>query len=78
MSPAIIALWWLTGTGEGVLIRRAIRWGNCPNFFYDLGCSVAFNLDGGRSSEMAFMGQLYSQPPESRRSTTEILYIGEE
>lgn len=46
-------------------------------FFYDKGCKVAFNLDGGQSSEMAFMGNVVNQPYNGGRSTTDILYIGE-
>jgi exopolysaccharide biosynthesis protein len=44
--------------------------------FYSLGCTVAFNLDGGQSSEMAFMGKMINQPYNGGRSTTDILYIG--
>jgi len=44
-------------------------------FFYDAGCKVAFNLDGGQSSEMVFMGNLVNQPYDGGRSTTDILYI---
>ncbi len=45
---------------------------------YDLGCKAAFNLDGGQSSEMAFMGKLVNQPYNGGRSTTDIIYAGEE
>ncbi len=45
---------------------------------YDLGCKVAFNLDGGQSSEMAFMGGLVNQPYNGGRSTTDIIYVAEE
>lgn len=46
-------------------------------FFYDKGCKVAFNLDGGQSSEMAFMGNVVNQPYNGGRSTTDILYIAD-
>ena len=45
---------------------------------YDLGCKVAFNLDGGQSSEMAFMGNIINQPYNGGRSTTDILYVAEQ
>lgn len=45
--------------------------------FYDLGCKVAFNLDGGQSSEMVFMGNVVNQPYNGGRSTTDILYIAD-
>lgn len=44
--------------------------------FADLGCTVAYNLDGGQSSEIVFMGEMLNQQ-SSRRSTPDILYIGE-
>lgn len=44
---------------------------------YDLGCTVAYNLDGGKSSEMIFMGEMVNQQ-KGRRSVTDILYIGDE
>ncbi|MDD3212353.1 MAG: phosphodiester glycosidase family protein [Eubacteriales bacterium] len=45
--------------------------------FYDLGCKAAFNLDGGQSSEMVFMGNVANQPYNGGRSTTDILYIAD-
>jgi len=45
--------------------------------FYDLGCKAAFNLDGGQSSEMVFMGNVVNQPYNGGRSTTDILYIAD-
>ncbi|MDD4311537.1 MAG: phosphodiester glycosidase family protein [Eubacteriales bacterium] len=44
-------------------------------FFYDSGCKVAFNLDGGQSSEMVFMGTVINKPYDGGRSTNDILYI---
>lgn len=46
-------------------------------FFYDKGCKVAFNLDGGQSSEMVFMGNVINQPYDGGRSTNDILYIAD-
>ncbi len=45
--------------------------------FQDLGCKVAYNLDGGKTSAMAFAGSLTNQPTEGGRTTTDIIYIGE-
>ena len=45
--------------------------------FYNLGCKVAFNLDGGQSSEMVFLGNIVNQPYNGGRSTTDILYIAD-
>lgn len=43
----------------------------------ELGCSVAYNMDGGRSSEMIFQGKMLNHQDGGRRTTTEILYIGD-
>lgn len=46
--------------------------------FYDLGCTAAYNLDGGKTSEMAFMGSLYNTPTEGGRAVSDIIYIADE
>lgn len=46
-------------------------------FMYDKGCSVAYNLDGGRSVEIVFMGKMLNDQSSGRRSANDILYIGE-
>lgn len=46
--------------------------------FYRQGCTVAFNLDGGQSTELVFMGKLINQPYHGGRSTTDILYIADQ
>lgn len=45
--------------------------------FYSLGCTVAFNLDGGQSTELVFMGKIINQPYHGGRSTSDILYIAD-
>ncbi len=45
--------------------------------FYDMGCKAAFNLDGGQSSEMSFMGELVNQPYKGGRGTSDIVYISD-
>ena len=44
--------------------------------FEDLGCTAAYNLDGGASATMTFMGQLYNRQ-SSYRKIGDILMIGE-
>ena len=39
---------------------------------------LAFNLDGGRSSEMVFLGKTINRPYDGGRATTDILMIVEE
>ena len=41
---------------------------------YDLGCKVAFNLDGGDTSQMAFMDSYYNIPSGSRKAD-DMIYI---
>ncbi len=45
--------------------------------FADMGCTAAYNLDGGQTSEMAFMGAMANQPYNGGRSTSDILYIAD-
>ena len=60
-----------TGYSSGLDIKELSQ------LFYSLGCKVAYNLDGGQSSEMAFMGKIINQPYNGGRSTTDILYVSE-
>lgn len=47
--------------------------------FEDLGCTEAYNLDGGGSSTMYFMGRVVNNPlgKQDERSISDILYIRE-
>ena len=50
-------------------------------FMKDLGCTTAYNLDGGGSSTMVFNGRLVNNPTTngkriSERSVSDIVYIG--
>lgn len=47
------------------------------NLMKDLGCAVAYNLDGGQSAQMAFDGEFVNQPYKGGRVVSDILYIGE-
>ena len=44
--------------------------------FYDMGCKAAYNLDGGGTAEMVFMGEIVNQLFEVRH-VSDIVYIGE-
>ena len=62
--------------------QKGYSWGmtypELAQVLYDLGCKVAFNLDGGDTAVMTFGGQWRSQPQDSSpRDTSDILYIGE-
>lgn len=45
--------------------------------FADMGCTVAYNLDGGQTSEMAYMGDMVNQPVDGGRSVSDIVYIAD-
>lgn len=43
----------------------------------DLGCSVAYNLDGGKSSVMTFGDKVANVPSDGGRTISDIIYIAE-
>jgi exopolysaccharide biosynthesis protein len=50
--------------------------------FFDRGCTVAYNLDGGGSATMWFNGKVINIPKDGKyfgeRSVSDIVYIGSE
>lgn len=48
---------------------------DCSSLMASLGCSVAYNLDGGQSSEMVFQGQIVNNPSDGGRHCSDIVYI---
>ena len=42
-----------------------------------LGCKFAFNLDGGKTTQMTYMGKMANNPYKGGRDTSDIIYIGE-
>ncbi len=45
--------------------------------FESMGCAVAYNLDGGRSAQMAYDGELVNLPYLNGRDVSDIVLIGE-
>jgi exopolysaccharide biosynthesis protein len=45
--------------------------------FEKLDCKVAYNLDGGQTSEMVFNGKVVNHPYRGGRPTSDIVYVGE-
>lgn len=45
--------------------------------FEDLGCSAAYNLDGGKSSSMTFDDELVNQPASGGREVSDCIFITE-
>lgn len=57
---------------QGLEMRHLAR------LMYDLGCTQAYNMDGGASSQMVWTDKLYNQPcGEHQRSLSDIIYITE-
>ena len=63
-----------TRESEGLSLRELAQ------FMQELGCKTAYNLDGGGSSVMWFMGKVMNQPTNGRkdgeRRVSDIVYIG--
>lgn len=56
---------------------RGVTHKQLATFMGELGCSVAFNLDGGGSSTLLFHGQVINSLSEgAERETSDILYFG--
>ncbi|MBN1372771.1 MAG: phosphodiester glycosidase family protein [Anaerolineaceae bacterium] len=57
---------------------RGVTLDEFTKIFADLGCTDAYNLDGGGSSTMYFMGRVVNNPlgRNKERGTSDILYIG--
>ena len=45
--------------------------------FEDLGCTAAYNLDGGQTAVMASKLGVVNRPYDGGRTTSDIVYIGE-
>ena len=45
---------------------------------YDMGCKVAYNMDGGKSSEMVFLGETVNEPYQGGRDNSDIIYIADD
>lgn len=56
---------------------RGMTLSEFANLFADLGCTEAYNLDGGGSSTMYFMGRVVNNPlgKQDERAISDILYI---
>jgi len=63
------------GRQEGYSVGMSLK--ELSSLFEDLGCSVAYNLDGGQTAEMAFLGELANQPYKGGRDVSDIVYIAE-
>ena len=47
----------------------------CANLCKDLGCTVAYNLDGGQTSQMTFLGAMANDPYKNGRATSDLICV---
>ena len=47
----------------------------CAELCKELGCAVAYNLDGGRTSQMTFLGSMANYPYKHGRATSDLICI---
>ncbi len=64
--------------GRSTGYSRGASLSEFAQIFKDLGCTDAYNIDGGGSSTMYFMGRVVNNPlgRNRERGTSDILYIG--
>jgi len=64
--------------GRDTGYSRGMSMTELATLMVDLGCQVAYNLDGGGSSTMYFDGDVINRPQgtDNERGTSDILYIG--
>lgn len=63
------------GRDEGY--SRGVTLTELAQIMKDAGCVTAYNLDGGKSSEMVYKDDFVNKPWEGGRSVSDIIYIGE-
>ena len=65
----------LVADGRRPTYSSGFNFEGLSEFFLDLGCTAAYNLDGGRTAVMATQDGLVSIPIEPQRPVSDILYI---
>lgn len=59
------------GYSEGMSLNEL------SELFFKLGCKTAYNLDGGQTAIMYFLGKTVNKPYNGGRHSSDIIYIGE-
>ena len=49
----------------------------CANLCKELGCAVAYNLDGGQTTQMTFLGAMVNDPYKNGRSTSDLICVAD-
>ncbi len=63
--------------GRGQSGSTGMTLAELSNLYYELGCKVAYNLDGGGSAKMMFMDSMVNNPSSRSRPISDILMIVE-
>ncbi|MGB8452147.1 MAG: phosphodiester glycosidase family protein [Anaerocolumna sp.] len=74
-EPGHYALVVVDGRQSGYSIGLSLT--QFPDLFEKLGCTSAYNLDGGKSSEMSFNDALVNQPSGGGREVSDCIMIKE-
>ena len=74
-EPGHYAFVVVDGRAEGY--SQGLSMVETANLMKNLGCTLAYNLDGGQTAQMAFGGAIVNQPYQDGRVVSDILYIGE-
>lgn len=61
------------GRREGY--SEGLKLSDLSQLAYDLGCTAAYNLDGGGSARLFWNGAIYNNPTSSSRVVSDIIYI---
>jgi exopolysaccharide biosynthesis protein len=81
IEPNHFVLVVVDGIRNGYGVSKGMTTSEFAQLFQSLGCKCAYNLDGGGSSVMVFMGKVISHPCNSstgdERSVSDIIYFGE-
>lgn len=67
----------VTVDGRGMNSSRGMRLTELAKLFESFGCRTAYNLDGGRTSQMLWAGEVINQPYKGGRECSDIIYFGE-
>lgn len=62
--------------GRSMNNSRGMRLTELSRLFASLGCKTAYNLDGGRTSQMLWAGEVINQPYKGGRECSDIIYFG--
>ncbi len=75
-EPGHYVLVVVDGRQEGYSMGMTLT--ELAQLFEDLGCVRAYNLDGGQSANMAYLGELHNIPTRGGRKISDIIYIADD